>query len=158
MTCTKRQTSISNFYAFTLLIWVLAGLSACKKEYPALPYNDIEQFTIKDAAGNDIKASIDGTDIIVYFPPFQTVPDSISPAITVSGGATVQPASGTKVPYKNGTIFEVKAADGSTKTFRLKVLVNQPAPSIEVGDTQLDYGLTIAGEYLLPDTIKPGCF
>lgn len=154
----KRITVIRKFYPFILIIAVLAGLSSCKKEYPALPYNDIEQFTIKDAAGNDIKASIDGSSIIVYYPPFQTVPDKVKPVIVVSEGATITPESGSEVEYKDGVTFEVRAADGSTKTYTLKALVNQPAPTIEVGDTQLDYGLSITGEYLLPDTNQTKIF
>jgi hypothetical protein len=148
----KRLTFISNFYAFIFIIIVMAGNSSCKKEYPALPYKDIEQFTIKDAAGTDIKASIDGTSIIVYYPPFQAVPGKVKPVIVVSEGATVSPASGSEVEYKDGTTFEVKAADGSTKTYTLKAWVNQPTPTVEVGDTEIDYGYTIHGEYLLPDT------
>ncbi|MCC8407527.1 hypothetical protein LJ707_01200 [Mucilaginibacter sp. UR6-1] len=152
MTHAKRQTFISKFYAFILIFMVTAGLLSCKKEYPALPYNDIEQFTIKDADGNDIKASIDGSSIIVYYPPFQTVPDKIKPVITVSEGATVTPASGSEVEYKDGTAFEVKAADGSTKIYTLKAYVNQPTPTFEVGDLRIGDYISIPAEYLLPDT------
>jgi hypothetical protein len=157
MTHIKPISSISNFYLLILLVVTLI-LPSCKKEYPDLPYNFIEQFTIKDAAGNDLKASVEGNNIILYYPPFQIVPDSITPAITVSEGATVEPASGSKVPFKDGTTFQVKAADGNIKSYTLKALVNQPTPSVEVFDTQLDMVLVIVAEYLLPDTTQTRLF
>jgi hypothetical protein len=150
----KLQSFISNFYVPLILLASTLMLPSCKKEYPDLPYNAIEQFTIKDAAGNDLKASVEGTSVIIYYPPFQAVPDSITPNITVSEGATVEPASGSKVPFKDGTTFQVKAADGNIKAYTLKALVNQPTPLVEVGDTQLDMVLVIVAEYLLPDTTQ----
>ncbi len=158
MIYTKARTVISNFYSLIILLAITSILYSCKKEYPDLPYNDIEQFTIKDADGNTLKASAQGTDLIVYYPPFLAVPDTIAPSIVVSEGATVEPASGAKVPFKTGIAFKVKAADGSVKNYILKALVNAPAPVFSVGDTRLDDILNIFGEYFIPDTATTKLF
>ncbi|MGN8068468.1 hypothetical protein [Mucilaginibacter sp. 22184] len=129
-------------------------ISSCKKEYLKYPYNDIERFTIKDANGTEIKASIEGSDIIVYYPPFMAVPDFINPQITVSERAVIEPASGAQVAFKTGVTFKVKAQDGSVKTYTLKPAINQPNPAFEVGDSRLGDVLVLFGEYMVPDASR----
>lgn len=133
------------------LIAILAY--SCKKEYTKYPYNDIEKFVITDNNGAELKAAIQDNKIIIYFPPFQTLPDSIKPRITVSDRAVISPASGTKLPFKPGLIYTVTAQDGSTKSYELQSAINQPPISFVTSDTRLGTTLLLNGEYFVPDTI-----
>lgn len=143
-----------------LLVTVLLTLTySCKKEYQDFPYNEIEKFSIKDALGAELKATIHSTDIIIYWPPFQEQPDSIQPQISVSDRAVVTPLSNVKIPMKEGFSYEVKAQDGSTKTFTLKIANNQPLPYFEhAGTYALDYILSVSGDYFIPDAAKTSIF
>lgn len=145
-------------YFLLSLLATIFVISSCKKEYVKYPYNEIEQFTIQDATGANLKATIVGTDIIVYYPPFQVVPDFISPTITVSEKASVSPASGTKITFKTGAAFKVTAQDGSIKTYTLKVASNQPAATFTVSDTKIGESLSIQGEFIVVDTNRTKLF
>ncbi|MBB6107951.1 hypothetical protein SAMN05421821_101134 [Mucilaginibacter lappiensis] len=148
------RPGITRIFSILLVIAVLA-VSSCKKEYVKYPYNEIEQFTIQDATGVSLKATILGNDIIVYYPPFQAVPDFITPQITVSDQAVVEPASGTKVAFKNSTTFKVKAQDGSVKTYTLKPMLNNPQPVFDVDPAIRVWSyVNLSGEYLVPDTSR----
>lgn len=149
----KLRAGFINAYILTLIIIAISAFSSCKKESVKYPYNDIERFTIKDANGAELKASIENGNIILYYPPFQTVPDFITPAIVVSEKSTVEPASGTKVSFKNGVIFKVKAQDGSIKTYVLKRYINEPAPQFEANtDARIGDYIRLTGEFMIPDT------
>lgn len=108
-----------------LIVLVLA-LNACKKEYIEFPYNKIEDFSLTATDGSTMNASIVNQDIMVYWAPFQSIPDSIKPAIIISERATISPASGTKVPFKEGVTYTVTSQDGSVSTYTLKPIFNQP--------------------------------
>ncbi|WEK35565.1 MAG: hypothetical protein P0Y53_24030 [Candidatus Pseudobacter hemicellulosilyticus] len=58
------------------------------------------------------------------------MPDSIAPVITVSEGATIVPASGAKVKFTDGVSYTVKAEDGTTRQYQLKVMVGGAKPVI----------------------------
>lgn len=131
--------------------------SSCKKEHVDYPYNDIEQFTITDAAGNKLKGSISGDTIKVYWPPFQTKPDSINPQISLSERASISPASGKKVSFTEGTTYTVTAQNGVTRVFKLKPMINLPSPVFEVeSPASLVIGslLRLNGQYFIPDTVQ----
>jgi hypothetical protein len=112
-------------YLLTLctLIVIITG---CKKETPAYPYNDVTGFAISDAHGDTLQAAISDNELIVYWPPFQDVPDSITPNIRLSARASITPATNVAVPFNDSTTYTVRAQNGSTKTFHLKVMINQP--------------------------------
>lgn len=146
-------------YLFVLIvIATLAGsLSSCKKEYLKTPFNQIEAFSVTDSLGNQLKASLTGDSIIVYWPPYQTAPVKVTPQIVVSSGASISPASGTQVTFASGTVYTVTAQDGSKKTYKLIPLINQPAPVFDVANnTSLQIGdyLGLRGQYFIPDTTK----
>jgi len=109
----------------SFLVLILAS-NACKKEYTDFPYSKIESFNIKVSDGTTLSASIVGQDILVYWPPFQEVPASVSPVISVSERATVSPASGTSVAFTEATSFKVTAQDGTVSTYNLKPVFTQP--------------------------------
>lgn len=105
-------------------------LSSCKKESPDFPYAEIINFSITDANGAPLKGVINNDEIIIYWPPEQQIPETVTPLITVSERANVQPASNTPVTFIDGTSFMVTAQDGTKKTYQLKRIVNVPKPYI----------------------------
>jgi hypothetical protein len=140
-----------------IIIFSAAIFFSCKKEQAALPYNEIERFTIAAPDGSALKASITGHEVIVYWPPLVNMPDSIIPQITVSDGARIIPASGTKIPFKDGVSFTVTAADRSARTYTLRAGSNQPVPVFEVASAdflRIGKNIDIVGEYFLRDTVK----
>lgn len=138
----------------TAAVVCLLLLNACKKEYPDYPYNDIKQFVIKNVNGADLKAAFNNNDIILYWPPFVNVPDSITPQITVAERAAIHPASGTKVPFNETTVYTVTAQDGSIRTYKLVVATNQPPLAVKYVQEPMKLGaeFEISGEYFIPDT------
>jgi len=148
------------FY-FPVLIVIIFLSTSCRKEYVDYPYNDIEQFTITDELGNQLKAAISGDSIKVYWPPFQTKPDSIMPVITLSEKANISPASGVQVSFTEDTKYTVTAQNGTTRTFILSPMINQPAPVFEVQNTDLlamGSTMRLTGQYFLPDTNQTKLF
>ena len=146
------------YVLFALLIF-----TACRKEYPAYPYNTITSFQLKDSSGAILSASIDSNTIIVYWPPLQTVPDSITPIVSVSDRATITPASGVKIPFTEGFRYSVRAQDGSTQTFILKPVINQPpVQALDVypltGPYRTDLSFRLTGQYFIPDTAKTAVY
>ena len=157
------------YYKLCLMLMALIlAVTACKKEYPAYPYSTVTDFTIKDATGATLEASIANDTITVYWPPFQAVPDSIAPQITVSDRAIVSPASGTKVPFNTKTTYTVKAQNGSTTIYHLKPVVNQAPVSFTIGngasgvtlfaDGGLYNSLQLIAQFFIPDTTKMSFF
>lgn len=111
-----------------VLALILAG---CKKEYQQLPYTDIISFSITDAKGEVLKAALDKNDIVLYWPPEQAIPDYITPLIKVAEGAIVNPASGTRVAFKENTTFTVTAQNGKTTVYKIKPAINSVIPYIK---------------------------
>jgi len=149
-------TSKTSFNYTLILCLLLLAFSACKKEYPSLPYSEIVNFTIKDNTGASIKAAIENNEITLYWPPAQEVPENISPVITVSDKATIQPASGTTVKFNENTVFTVTAEDGKTTTYKLKPVINSTKPyisSVSILDyngyffTEINSNITVNGDY-----------
>jgi len=148
----KEKFYLLAFFAMTALLGMLAS---CKKDYLKTPFNQIEEFSVTDSLGNKLKASITGDSIIIYWPPFQSVPAQVTPQITVSSGAQISPASGTRVTFAPTTIYTVTAQDGSKKIYKLIPLENQPAPIFDIDNsTGLYIGgdFNLHGQYFIPDT------
>jgi len=127
---------------------------ACKTEYPDLPYAEIETFTIEDAHGELLQAVIKDEEIIIYWTPLEEEPETIRPAISVSQGATVSPASGEAVPYSAATTYTVTAQDGSKKTYTLRPEGGQPIPYLNAlpsTEIYINAAFSISGDYFLPD-------
>lgn len=136
---------------------LLLVLNSCKKEYKDAPhpYHEIISFKIAYGASDSLKAAITNDSIIAYWSGYKAVPDSITPAITVSANATVSPASGQKVALKSGTTFTVTAQDGSKATYTLYLKVYQDEPSLP--GTRLSFNINTAWQMngfanLIPDT------
>jgi hypothetical protein len=141
--------------AALLLIWLITG--SCTKETvnEPYPYNELKTFSVKTAAGDTIPAAISNGNIILYWPYDHVVPDSIAPMITISEHAAVSPADRKSVAVKDSVSYVVTAENGTTSTYKLKFVVNQPA--LEINDAQsavgiLDGTTSISGiTYLIPD-------
>ncbi|MEH6308613.1 hypothetical protein RYH73_23375 [Olivibacter sp. CPCC 100613] len=145
-------------FAQPMLIWLsiiaLIGISSCKKEYEDYPYHTIEKFTVTDEVGNNLEAALVGDSIWIYWPPFQAVPDSISPVISISKNATISPASGAKVAFNTGTMYTVTSESGLSKTYYLKAAVNEPIVAITSNPRNISLGgvLSFRGQYFSTDT------
>lgn len=114
-------------YLYLFIVFLLV-FNACKKEYPSLPYTDMLSFSLKDAKGETLKAAIEDGKIIVYWPPQQALPATITPEFSIAEKAKVSPASGTAVPFSDQTSYTITAENGATSTYKLKVVVNSPIP------------------------------
>lgn len=149
-----KATITSGGWIAILLIIFAAAFPSCKKEYTDWPYNNIEKFAVMDQTGQELKALIQDGIILIQWPPFQTIPDSVAPEIVISERATVSPASGVRILFEDGQLYEVTAQDGSKKTYTLKISSNQPEPTYIVSETQVPLGGTfgLIGEYFIADT------
>ncbi|RFS24797.1 hypothetical protein DVR12_06275 [Chitinophaga silvatica] len=124
---------INRFIYLSLLV---ALIISCKKEteYANSPYNKIESFAIT-TSGNTISAALSGDSIIVYWPAYIVLPETVSPVVKVSENATLTPASGTGVALATGTKYTVKSQEGKTKDYFLKLVINQPGIQINENAT-----------------------
>lgn len=142
---------------FKKYYWLLALCicMACTKEQAKYPYNNLVQFSIDNVEGSTLKGVIQDDQIIVYWPPYLAIPDSVSPGIITADKALVLPASGSKVAFTAQTTYTVTAQDGSKKTYHLKPVINQPLFYIrQLNTTQLLFGdvLVVGGDFFIPDT------
>ncbi|MBB1643165.1 hypothetical protein [Sphingobacterium sp. UME9] len=139
----KKQIHILQFLAIFMLALTCWS---CKTEYPSLPYNDIESFSIQDADGKILSASIVNDQIILYWPPLVEQPENITPTIKVSELATITPASGTpiKLQSEKPITYTVRAQDGSSKNYTLTFQYNQPI-------VQATFNSLSSGQYYITD-------
>ncbi|WP_316841928.1 hypothetical protein [Pedobacter gandavensis] len=116
-------------YTYFLLMALLVGITACKKtiDLEPLPQNKILEYKISNLKDTVMYAAINqlNNTITVYLPVFYGL-SLIDPEIKVSEGATL-----TEVPmpvgvYEQDKKYTVKAADGSTNTYTLKIKVMNP--------------------------------
>ena len=141
----------TNVQAYCLVCLMLALFSSCKKESPDFPYAEMINFSIVDANGAPLKGVIENNEIIIYWPPEQPIPETVTPTITISERANVQPASNTAIAFADGTSFTVTAQDGTAKVYQLKRVVNVPKPYINTFSgvtTYNDKNFVLVGEQL----------
>ncbi|MCL4637502.1 MAG: hypothetical protein M5Z89_00810 [Olivibacter sp.] len=129
--CKKEMYPFKNFVKpWCLVSLICIAFSSCKKEYIDYPYAEIINFSIIDANGAVLKAAVDNNEIIIYWPPEQAVPETVTPTVIVSERANVQPASNTPIAFIDGTSFTVTAEDGTAKVYKLKRIINVPKPYV----------------------------
>lgn len=137
-----------NFFKNLLLVSAAAiiGITSCKPTEELSQEASITSFTFDTTnEANSIVTSqpaIEG-NTITFTVSYDATPEQFSslvPTITVSEGATVNPASGSAVDFANGPVtFTVTAQDGvTTSTYTATATMDKPAYPI---DEQL------AGEY-----------
>jgi len=127
----------------TLLLMVgITLFSACKKEYEIAPtpYTEITSFKIPYNAGKDtIVAAVDGENIYVSWPGSTEwpIPETVVPIINISKNASISPASGTAIALIDGLQYQVKAQDGTIKTYTIKLSNGSLLPSFQDEETQI---------------------
>jgi hypothetical protein len=93
-----------------------------------------------------VQGRINGNDISVTLPHTGNL-SALAPLITVSGGATVSPASGQAVDFKDPATFKVTASDGSSRIYTVRVILSGAVPQ---------GGLTVIDAFTaLPGGITP---
>ncbi|MEN7548519.1 IPT/TIG domain-containing protein [Rapidithrix thailandica] len=140
------------FVSFSIL------LSSCKDEKTEIvpyPFHEIVSFILPDIDGEPLQAALSEEIIWLYWPAGKPLPEYINPEIKISEKASIQPASGEKVPLENGLKYTVTSEDKQSTTYTLKVVLNQPTPEVssfrqEVKLNGGDY-FAITGKYFLPN-------
>lgn len=161
------------FTAAAIITLVCIITVSCKKEY-INKYNTIAGDTIRLSGDNYItsfqvtiqgeaaplKAALTTDSIIITCTSYQSLPDSVSPAITVADSASITPASGIKVAFKTGTKYTVTAQTGAKKEYVLKVDYRQPLPyfSSIVGSLSPGERVTFSGDNFLTDTSRTAVY
>ena len=106
--------------------------TACDTEYENAPYPYKELLTFSFIAdGTSIDAAIAEGQILLYWPHSLALPATITPQLSVSEKAIVTPASGATIPLQDDVTYTVKAEDGSTTTYVVKIIVNQPPLTLD---------------------------
>lgn len=137
-----------------LLAFVCQSCTKTETTLEKRPYKTIERFALVGYTGDSINAVIHESNIIVYWADDAPLPATITPHIAVSAHATISPASGTAVTFDSTTVYTVTAEDGTTQTYRLKPVINNPVPKISaISPSDLLWvsspTLTVKGEYLV---------
>jgi len=163
-----RNHQFKYHFIILLLLTVLSPyLLSCSKEYVDFPYNDIESFEIKDAKGNTLTASIVNDEIILYWPPYQDEPTALTPTITVSERANISPTSGAAITIDpdKPVEYKVTAQDGTVKSYKLKLMINQPIISASLNLAEPIYAigyegstLTLKTQHIIPEESKTSVF
>ncbi|PTT03407.1 hypothetical protein DBR11_02465 [Pedobacter sp. HMWF019] len=140
---------------------VLLGLSSCKKTINEIdyPFTEIKSFTVPAVNGGELSIAIDQNTLTLYWPGYTNIPDSIAPVIVVAERAKISPASGKKVALKDGLTYTVTAQNGTSASYKLKVVNNQAPPQLNdespLATKQYDQiNLNGRVNYLIPDLEK----
>jgi len=137
----KKTTTLYRIPTLLLAVGITL-FSACKKEYETAltPYTEITSFKIPYNAGKDtIVAAVDGENIYVSWPGSTEwpIPETVAPIINISKNASISPASGTAIALKDGLQYQVKAQDGTIKTYTIKLSNGSLLPSFRDEETQI---------------------
>lgn len=115
-----------------MVLFVAAIMISCKKEHEQYSYTGIYSFSFVDAANGNNGIAYINTDSntieVNWLYEWKSI-DSISPVITLAPGATIEPASGRRVAFKDGITYTVTAQNGTSKVYVLKKIVKQPKPA-----------------------------
>jgi hypothetical protein len=143
-------------------------LFSCKKDYidkfniipgdtvRVMGYNHIVSFSLqKPGSDSLLQAAFVNDSILVYWPSHWPLPDSVAPDIIIADSAAITPSPGTKVALQTGTQYVVTAQSKATRTYTIKLMVNQPQPWItgRIGIPVIPArSMNVAGDYILTDT------
>lgn len=154
--------------ALILLIFSLFSIS-CRKTYiekfnivpgdtvTVSGYNHIKSFTVHEfSADTPISATITNDSIIVYWPSYRNAPATIKPEISVPEKTVISPATGTEIPFVEGTKFTVTAESGQKKVYNLRIDYSQPKPWFRMSAASFTVGnpVTLNGDWYLQDFSK----
>lgn len=146
---------------FTAASIVFLGHSSCKKTTNEIdyPFTEIKSFTVPGVNGGELSVAVDQNTLTLYWPGYTNMPDSIAPVIVVAERAKVSPASGKKVALKDGLTYTVTAQNGTSVSYKFKVVNNQAPPQLNdespLSTKQYDQiNLNGRVNYLIPDLEK----
>lgn len=125
----KRSTI---YKAVCCVVVVLCMIISCKKEHEQYSYTGINSFSFSDTANgrNGIAyINTDSSTIEVNWLYEWKAIDSIVPVITLPPGASIEPASGKRVAFKDGINYTVTAQNGVSKVYSLRKILKQPQPA-----------------------------
>lgn len=91
-------------------------------------YTQIESFTFRDTQNNAVNAAITEETILFTWTNYMALPETIKPEIVLGTEATISPASGVEIPFKDGTVYTVTSKAGTTKKYTIKIDVRQKEP------------------------------
>lgn len=125
---------------------------ACKKETETAPYpyNAIISFTVPLGDGDSLHAAVSDGELVLYWPATRAVPAAITPVISVSEKAGIQPASGQSVTLADSVTYTVTSESGVKATYRLKLRINQAAISL---NDEVDVTAAMGGSLLLTNKV-----
>lgn len=100
---------------FLYLITLCFSIISCIREAPLNPEADIKEFTI-DAQFLSSTTIIDqaNSKILIYLKP-DAYQNGVSPTLKLSKGATVSPASGTKLNFSQPVFYTVQSESGENQ-------------------------------------------
>jgi hypothetical protein len=105
---------------------------SCKKEHEQYNYTGIYSFSFADTANGRNGIAYINTDSstieVNWLYEWKSI-DSIEPVITLPPGATIEPASGQRVAFKDGITYTVTAQNGGGKVYSLRKILKQPQPA-----------------------------
>lgn len=131
-----------------LLLTFCCGIIACKKteSLPDLPNSKILAYTLPIADGDIIGAVDQQQQTITLYLPYYDEFEVIEPKITLSPGARLLEES-KPVSVQDSTVtYTVKGADKSTTTYKLRIVIQQPAAplflkELSTATTPASYGV-----------------
>ena len=111
-----------NFFTYLALIGIITFFSSCGSDSESTDsnlsnLNRISEITVLNVTGI-INRETNEISVIV---PENTDITSIAPTISISDGATINPASGSVQDFTNPITYTVTAEDGSTESFLISV-------------------------------------
>lgn len=111
------------YYRSIFLSLMLVFFVSCISEEPLNPEADIEAFVINpdDLSSNTV---IDQANrkILLYLKP-EAFQNGVSPMVQTTKGASVSPASGTKITFENSVFYTVKSESGENeKKYEIEVV------------------------------------
>lgn len=134
--------------AFWLLLLLASGLTQCTESGKTAipPATSVKSLTNPTLDGITNTSSVYDAPGFTYTltVPFNTNVAALRLGFTLSAGTTVKPASGSIQNFTAPVVYTVTAADASTQTYTIKVIVRPPA--IESTFAKHDEGWTISGD------------
>ena len=120
------------YKAVCCTVVVLCIIVSCKKEHEQYNYTGINSFLFSDTANGRNGIAYIKTDSstieVNWLYEWKSI-DSIEPVISLPPGATIEPASGQRVAFKEGITYTVTAQNGAVKVYSLRKIVKQPQPA-----------------------------
>lgn len=134
----NKYTHQTIFSAIGTIVLLSTILFSCKKEDAKIPYTEIVNFSV-DIEGEVVKAAVDNDRIILYWPLEKEIPETITPLISISKNAQINPASGEVVSTRETIVYTVTAETGAIRKYTLYIPNNKVKPYVKSWDGLSSY-------------------